>query len=64
MRIDRAPGNQANVGINPTNANRLGTVDGVSSGLSAAADQAVAAGQFQPTSGPRTGRKCRREGER
>src|SRR6516162_7719813 len=50
MRIDGLPGNQANTGLNPANANRTGTLDSVAAGPSAAADQAVAGGQFQPTS--------------
>jgi hypothetical protein len=36
--------------LNAANANRTGTLDSVAVGAAAAADQAVAAGQFQPTS--------------
>src|SRR5579871_6856089 len=52
MRIDGTSGNQGSPGLNPTNsnANRVGTLDSVAAGPSAAADQAVAAGEFQPTS--------------
>jgi hypothetical protein len=50
MRIDGSPGSKSNAGVSAANTNRPGTVDGVGAGVSAAADQASVAGQFQPTS--------------
>jgi hypothetical protein len=50
MRIEGSPGSQSNIGLNSSNVNRTGTLDSVSAGAAAASDQAVAAGQFQPTS--------------
>jgi hypothetical protein len=44
MRIDSSTGSQTSLGFNPANANRVTTPDNLAS------DQAVAAGQFQPTS--------------
>jgi hypothetical protein len=49
MRIDITSGSQTSLGLNPTNANRAGATDGVPTDPTAA-DQAVIARQFQPTS--------------
>jgi hypothetical protein len=50
MRVDGTPGNQTSLSLNPANANRSNTIDSLIASPSATSDQAVAAGQFQPTS--------------
>jgi hypothetical protein len=49
MRIDGTPGSQTSLALNPATVIRSSTSDGISADPFAA-DQAVAAGQFQPTS--------------